>query len=131
MGGQIRGERWPDSMRTVVRLGANTQVIVHSVLGFASLELFGQAGQFLPYSPGLFNSLFLLLPLSVYCFIYLAKSKALSMKHAGASLKEIGIAVLVVIIIVAGLIMLPMQTLGNDPDTIFTFDSNRYYDQFR
>lgn len=106
------------------------QLIVHTILGFASFELFKQAGQVLPYSPGLFNSVFLLLPLSVYCFIYLAKSKSLSMKHARASLKEIGIAVLVVIIIVAGLIMLPMQTLGNDPDTVFTFNSNGYYDRF-
>ena len=66
----------------------------------------------------------------MYCFIYLAKSKSLSIKNAGASLKEIGIAVLVVIIIVDGLIMLPMQTLGNDPDTVFTFTSNGYYDRF-
>jgi len=106
------------------------QVIVHSILGFASLELFGQAGQIVPYAPGLFNSIFMLLPLSVYCFIYLAKSKSLSMKHAGASLKEIVIAILVVVVLVVGLIMLPMQTLGNDPDTVFTFTSNGYYDRF-
>jgi len=106
------------------------QVIVHMILGFASFGLFGQTGQILPYSPGLFNSVFLLLPLSAYCFIYLAKSKSLAMKNAGASLKEIGVAVLALIIIVAGLIMLPMQTLGNDPDTVFTFSSNGYYDRF-
>ena len=106
------------------------QLAVHSVLGFASFGLFAQAGQALPYSPGLFNSAFLLLPLSVYCFVHLAKSKSLSMKHARASLKEIGIAIVTVIVIVAGLIMLPMQALGNDPDTVFTFDSNGYYDRF-
>jgi len=106
------------------------QVIVHMILGVASFELYGQAGQILPYSPGLFNSVFFFLPLSVYCFIYLARSKSLSVKRARASLKEIVIAVLVVIIIVAGLIMLPMQTLGNDPDTIFTFSNNGYYDRF-
>ena len=106
------------------------QVIVHMILGIASFELYRQSGQILPYSPGLFNSVFFLLPLSVYCFVYLVKNKSLSLKHAGASLKEIGIAILAVIIIVGGLIIIPMQTLGNDPATIFTFSGNGYYDLF-
>ena len=106
------------------------QLVVHLIFGFASLEMFGEAGQILPYSPGLFTSVILFLPLSIYCFVYIAKSKSLSIKHAGASIKEISIAVLVVIIIIAGLIMVPMQTFGNDPDTSYRFISNGYYEKY-
>ena len=106
------------------------QLAVHLIFGLSALELFSQAGQVLPYSPGLFTSVFLFLPLSIYCFIHLAKNKSLSMKRAGSSFKEIGIAVLVVIIIVAGLIMVPMKTLGSDPDTAYRFSNTGYYEQF-
>lgn len=95
---------------------------IHIALGIQSLGLFSSAGQVLPYSPGLFTSVFFFLPISVCAIVHLVKMKALS-------LKNIGVGLLGTLIIGLGVILMP-QVVFNDPDGTYVYPDQGYYEQY-
>jgi len=104
------------------------QVAIHVGLTITSLELFGSKGQTLPYSPGLFTSIVLYLPLGVFCIVYLIIKRSSLLINAKNTLKTIGIAFLAMVI--AGGTIIISQMVFRNPDTTFVFENRGFYGCF-
>jgi len=99
------------------------QAVVHTVFGMLALEMFRGAGMAFPYSPGMANSLVLMLPLSIACIVALKRDRSLDAK-------QVAIAVLATAFLIIGLIRIPIAFLGSDPQTAFRFADAGFYQQF-
>ena len=99
------------------------QTIIHVVFGVMAFGIFRDAGMMFPYTPGMANSILLMLPLSIYCIVRLRKSEELDKK-------QVLLAVLAAAFLIIGLIRVPVMVLGSDPSTAYVFADAGFYQQF-
>lgn len=99
------------------------QTIIHVVFGVMAFGMFQDAGMAFPYTPGMANSVLLMLPLSIYCIVRLRKSEELDKR-------QVLLAVLAAAFLIIGLIRVPVMVLGSDPSTAYVFADAGFYQQF-
>ena len=99
------------------------QAVIHTVFGVLAFGLFSDAGMAFPYTPGMANSIILMLPLSIVSIVQLAKDRLLDKK-------QVALAILAMVFLVIGLIRLPVIFLGSDPATTFVFADAGFYQRF-
>lgn len=118
----------PWAVLTIAMMGV-VEFAIHIGLGISSLDMFAEAGQVIPYSPGLFTSVFFFLPISIWAFVYLIKRKALSLSNMKSTLKTVGFGLLGMVVIGLGVILMP-QVVFDDPDGTYAYTDQGYYNQY-
>jgi len=106
------------------------QIITHTIFGIKSFEIFSSYGQSIPYSPGMINSIFFMLPITIYCIVYILRNRKIYFKNIQITLLHIGITIFAIAFLIGGLILLPMNVLGNDLNAPYIFENQGYYERF-
>lgn len=120
---------WVLITMTVMGIG---ELVMHISLGMASLEAFRDAGQVIPYTPGMFTALFFLVPISVGSVVLMIKNRVFSFKNKEATLntlKTIGCGFLTMMIIMLGMILLPRALFMETDVDVQQLDPG-YYSQY-
>ena len=117
---------WKHSDKMFVQLGSFLfcilEVFMHTQLGFMGMELFGDVGLSVPYSPGSATSFLFFLPIGVGNAIVLAHNKAYTIRNFA-----LGVGLLVAVLVT--LIAIPEFGL-QDINTPYGFPNNGFYDQY-
>jgi len=117
------GER-PFMMLAIV-IFSLAQFGIHLAFGIVSMNACDWMS--VPYSPGLANTVFMLLPLSIACIVRMRKDRMLSGLGAKKAAAQVAIALVTCALVVGGLIGIPVRLFGNDLNTPYAFEDAGLY----
>ena len=113
------GNAATDILAAFFGIGEST---VHTVFGIIMHKKLKSKGSKTIYGPGLFTAVFTMLPLSVYAIIRLTQIQL--------SASDVITGIILVFVIIAGLIRIPVKTLGKYQKQ-YVFTDSGYYEKYK
>lgn len=101
------------------------QLIMHTAFGVISMQYCSWLH--VPYSPGLANSVLMMLPLAIACIVVLRREHMLRGHGGKFVVGQILLGLVVDIVVVVALIAVPVNLLGNDVNSPYAFPDAGFY----